>query len=157
MSLGINDSMFGISTRKDGWLVRLKFLNGIPKYQRFFPLSKNPKNSLKKAKRYRDRIARKIKSEIGLSFPSERSIPQKNNTTGYLGVIYSKQEVDESGKIKNYASYKAAFLDENGKWTIASFSANKYGEEEALYLAVHSRRLRRRINLTELNHIHEEK
>ena len=138
--------MEGISRTNDGWLVRMHYVNDKPRYQKFFYIKSNANSALKKAIEYRDRIIKRMSVMGDRTRPNTRRIPQKNNTTGYVGITYYSEIRPKS----SYKTYRSFFVDEEGRHRNLSFSINKYGQETALRLALLTRKLKRRATIGDL-------
>lgn len=125
------------------YLVRLGWVNGSPKYiQRFRIKNYNTEEeALEQARKYRDRILKRINlQKNGRSFT-----PQKNNKTGYPGIYFCYEIKNQ----KTYHKYRCFFVDE-GKRKNLTFSCEKHGTENALNLAILSRKMKRRASYKDL-------
>ena len=138
--------MEGISRTKGGWLVRMHYVNDKPRYQKFFYIKSDANSALKKAIEYRDKIIKRMSVMGDRTRPNTRRVPQKNNTTGYVGITYNS----EVGKKSIQRTYRSFFVDEEGRYRNLSFSINKYGRETALRLALLTRKLKRRATIGDL-------
>jgi hypothetical protein len=145
--------MQGITKNEYGWLVRLQYLNDCPKYQRFFKFNGDEDKALEQAKKYRDRIEKKMSVTGDKKRPYARRKPQSNNKTGHLGVSFHIEygQPNAYGERIEYSKYKSYFIDSDEIGRNFSFSCNKYGDDVALQLAILTRRLKRRATLKELN------
>jgi hypothetical protein len=121
-----------------GWWVR--FLVKGKKISDFFSDSKfnGAEKSLIAAQAYRDAI--EIEVRRGRSSHHYRSKPTKRSISGIVGVNRGKSTTRRpSGKTYTYYSWQAHWPTPEGKMGYASFSVNKYGEEESLRRAIAAR------------------
>lgn len=120
-----------------GWWVRVMRNNKT--FSRFFNDNKydGRDKALEKAKQYRDKMEQENEGFVGLGYHPFKS---QRNTSGIVG-IHKRQStnVRKSGKIYTYYFWCAQWRNLSGKRVTKSFSISKYGEAEALRLALEAR------------------
>lgn len=92
--------------------------------------------ALEAAKIYRDAIERDVRPKQTDHLPN---IKTKRNRSGIVGVNRSKGTTHKNGKRYIYYVWQAHWPKLDGKVVSRKFSINKYGEEEALRLAIKAR------------------
>lgn len=130
----------GISKFETGYWVRLHYVDDAPTHHKFFSFQiyGGERGAMEAAKTYRRSVLRRLKVTGQLTIPYGRKKPQKNNSTGYLGITYNPPGH------KNGANYKSFFIDEEGIKRNLSFAISRYGNVLALRLAILTRKLKRR-------------
>jgi hypothetical protein len=120
-----------------GWEVRLQRQGR--KFSQFFSdLAFDGKMAaLKAAKEYRDDLEQRFKKSNVAQMSRN---PSERNRSGLVGVRL-RQQKDRKGEYEyQYWHWVAQWIDGHGKRKTKSFSVHQYGEEEALRLAIQSRR-----------------
>lgn len=119
-----------------GWWVRVMRNNET--FSRFFNDNKygGKDKALEKAMKYRDKILEEKQGLVGSGYYSSKS---QRNKSGIVGVHKTKNKTIKKGKPYTYDFWVAHWVDPNGKKVSRMFSISKYGEAEALRLALKTR------------------
>lgn len=123
--------------KSSGWMVR--FNRRGKSYQAFFGDSKHggEKKSLAAARLDRDSKESKFKP---LSAAERYSKPSSRNTSGTVGVRWTNRVVKKGKKKYEFTFAIATWSPAPGERRTATFSADKYGKEQAWKLASEARR-----------------
>ena len=136
--------MQGITKIKDGYWVRVGWLNKKPIFQKTFCFNKysSQKQALKAAKDYRDKKIKELTSK-GL-YPPKRSKnkPSKRSSSGVCGVSRTNQR-SGGEKIEGLHVWQAAWTNDDGTKGYASFAEEKYGADTAFEMACASRKIKK--------------
>ena len=123
--------------RTQGWWVRMK--RGSETFSRMFSDGKygGKDKALAAAMRYRDELEKKYGVADYTGFRTDKTA---RNKSGVIGVHKdTKRKTKANGRIYSYEFWIASWVDEKGKHHVRSFSISKYGEAEALRLALKER------------------